>query len=99
MQVFRKILAFNPFQIMYTTLNNDRIKIWDAELSTVRESVAPGTIINTGNDGILVTTGKGCILITELQMPGKNRLKASEILHSKSKLFSPGSIFGGKGSL
>lgn len=97
--LFRKILAFNPFQIMYTTLNNDRIRIWGAELSTVRESVAPGTIINTSNDGILVTTGKGCILITELQMPGKNRLKASEILHSKSKLFSPGSIFGGKGSL
>lgn len=97
--LFRKILAFNPFQIMYTTLNDDRIRIWGAELSTIRESVAPGTIINTGNEGILVTTGKGCILITELQMPGKNRLKASEILHSKSKLFAPGSIFGRKGSL
>ncbi len=92
----RKILAFNPSQVACTTLNNEHVRIWHAEPSIACEAVIPGTIISTNNDGIQVGTGQGSLLITQLQLPGKNRLQASEVLRSKAVYFSPGNIFGQK---
>jgi methionyl-tRNA formyltransferase len=92
----RKILALNPSQVACTTLNNEHIRIWHAEPSVACEGVIPGTIISTSNDGIQVGTGQGSLLITQLQLPGKNRLQASEVLRSKAVYFSPGNIFGKK---
>ena len=91
--LFKKILAFNPYQVTYTYLNGIRIKIWNAKLSSDQKKFTPGTIIDARNEGILVSTGMGSILLTELQLPGKNRLKVSELLRSKSRLFAPGNIF------
>lgn len=92
--LFKKILAFNPYQVTYTYLNGIRIKIWSAMLSPDNKKVTPGTIIDASNEGILVGTGMGSILLTELQLPGKKRLEVSELLRSKSGLFSPDNIFG-----
>ena len=95
--LFHKILAFNPSQVTYTTLNGERIRIWRAQLGLGCQGVAPGTIVNADNSGVLVSTGQGTLLITELQMPGKKRLQASEVLRSKALYFTPGGIFGQKG--
>ena len=91
--LFRKILAFSPYQVTHTYLNGIRIKVWSVKLSFDKKKFTPGTIIDSGNEGILVSTGVGNILLTELQLPGKSRLKVSELLRSKSRLFSPGNIF------
>jgi len=91
--LFKKILAFNPYQVTHTYLNGIRIKIWSVKLSSDKKKFMPGTIIDVGNEGILVSAGVGSILLTELQLPGKRRLKVSELLRSKSKLFSPGNTF------
>jgi methionyl-tRNA formyltransferase len=91
--LFKKILAFNPYQVAHTYLNGIRIKIWSVKLSSDKKKFTPGTIIDVGNEGILVSAGVGSILLTELQLPGKRRLKVSELLRSKSKLFSPGNTF------
>lgn len=93
-----KVRAFNPFPVAYTTLRHDRIRIWQAELSTQLSkgcvSDAPGTILEASNKGIKVSTKEGSLLITELQLPGKKRLPVSEILKSRAELFSPGTVLG-----
>ena len=93
-----KIRAFNPFPVAYTTLGNDRIRIWQAEITTQLgedyKDKVPGTILEAGNRGIKVNTQKGSLLITELQLPGKKRLPVSEVLKSRSELFSPGTVLG-----
>lgn len=93
-----KIRAFNPFPVAYTTLGNDRIRIWQAKLSTQLDggstSHTPGLILEASNNGIKVRTKEGCILITELQLSGKKRLPVSEVLKSRAELFSPGTVLG-----
>lgn len=93
-----KIRAFNPFPVTYTTLGSDRIRIWQAELSTPLNNDSnnhtPGTILEASNNGIKISTKEGCLLITELQLPGKKRLPASEMLKSRAELFSPGTVLG-----
>ncbi len=93
----RKILAFIPYQTTHTYLNGVRIKIWNSTIGINCKNILPGTIINTSNEGILVSAGMGCILLTELQLPGGTRLKISELLRSKSNIFSTGNIFGFEG--
>ncbi|MDX2463713.1 MAG: methionyl-tRNA formyltransferase [Porticoccus sp.] len=90
----RKVRAFNPFPVTYTTLNNERVRVWQAKFDTECTKVAPGTIIEANHQGIRVNTGKGTLLITELQLPGKKRLPVSEILKSRAELFTPSQILG-----
>jgi len=104
----RKVRAFNPFPVTYTTLNNERIRIWQAKLITTSSGPikSPGTICEpdnlgklnspskSNNQGIQVATGEGSLLITELQLPGKKRLPVSEVLKSRADLFTPGTVLG-----
>ena len=89
-----KIRAFNPFPVAYTTLGNDRIRIWQAQLSNASSSKSPGSILETSNSGIEISTKEESLLITELQLPGKKRLPVSEVLKSRAELFSPGTMLG-----
>ena len=41
----------------------------------------PGTVVAAGDDGITFVCGNGqCLRITELQEPGKKRMKAADFL-------------------
>ena len=44
-------------------------------------AAAPGTVISAGEDGILVSTGDGALRLTEIQMPGRQRLAAAQFAH------------------
>jgi methionyl-tRNA formyltransferase len=90
----RKVRAFNPFPVTYTTLNNERIRIWQAKENPDYTKASSGTILEASHHGIRVNTGEGSLLITELQLPGKKRLPVSEILKSRAELFTPGQVFG-----
>lgn len=97
----RKVRAFNPFPVTYTTLDNERIRIWKAELGAGCTGSTPGTnvpgaIIEASNHGIRVNTNEGGLLITELQLPGKKRLPVAELLKSRAELFTPGTVLGQK---
>ena len=91
----RKVRAFNPFPVTYTTLNNERVRIWQATPITINtESKYPGTICKSDSQGIQVAAGEESLLITELQLPGKKRLPVSEVLKSRADLFTPGTVLG-----
>lgn len=91
----RKVRAFNPFPVTYTTLNNERVRIWQAKLITTdSKSKCPGTICKSDSQGIQVATGQGSLLITEIQLPGKKRLPVLEVLKSRADLFTPGTVLG-----
>lgn len=44
------------------------------------ESGMPGRVISTGPDGILVAAGEGSLLLEEVQLEGRNRLRAADFL-------------------
>lgn len=92
LHISRKVRAFNPFPICHTTLDGQRIKIWQVQVCD--ESGAAGEILRTDKSGILVACGEGSLLVERLQLPGAKAMSAAEILNSKAALFSPGTTLG-----
>jgi methionyl-tRNA formyltransferase len=90
----RQIRAFNPFPICFTTLDGERVKIWQArQASTVATPEAPGTILRADSQGILVNCGDGQLSIERLQLPGGKPLTAEQLLNARSELFASGNCF------
>ena len=93
----RCIRAFNPDSVMFSEFNRQRVKVWQAssvETSPLTKDIQRvGTILRANDDGLLIKCGNGELLITEMQLPGKVKMKVSEILKSKREYFSVGSMF------
>ena len=93
----RSIRAFNPDSVMFSEFKRQRVKIWQA--SSIEASILTkdtqqvGTILRANEDGLQIKCGNGELLITEMQLPGKVKMKVSEILKSKREYFSVGSMF------
>ena len=89
----RKVRAYNPFPVTFSMLDGLRIKIWSATVQDKEGSGEIGEIISATARGLEIKCGQYCILIHELQLPGKARIAVSEVLKSKALLFSCGKIF------
>ena len=92
-QLARRIRAFNPFPVCFTTLGDARVKVWHA-VTAAGPAGAPGTILASDDRGLLVACGEGCLRLTELQFPGGRRLPVAELLRARAGLLAPGTRFG-----
>ena len=75
-ELVRRVRAYNPFPGSFFYTGETRIKIWRA--TAIDGDVAPGTVLQSDRNGIVVSCGKGALRIDELQMPGKRRVAARE---------------------
>ncbi len=87
----RKIRAFNPFPIAYTSLNGDRIKIWQATRDN--RSGQAGQIIHADKKSIVVACGEDSLKLDMIQLPGGKALDIPAVMNSKADLFSVGTQF------
>jgi len=81
----------------FTYYNGKLLKIYKAKISSqVREfaSSNPGEILEASKEGIVVFTGKGNIIIEELQIEGKRRMRVKEFIAGHKIL--PREILGTK---
>ena len=76
----RLIRAFNPVPGAYTQWQDQKLKVWRAELVAAAVAAAPGTVMQAGNEGVTVATGSGAMRLLELQRAGGKRLAASQFL-------------------
>jgi len=77
----RRICAYNPAPGAWFMLGDERVKCWRARVSEASNNaseVTAGTILSADRDGIVVACGLGCIVLGELQRPGKSRVSAQE---------------------
>ena len=70
----------------YTDYKSDLLKIWQSEvydddLSGEYESLPCGSVVEVTKKGIKVKCGRGLLLLLELQLPGKKRLKVADFLN------------------
>ena len=75
------IRGFNPMPGAYTTIDNQKMKIWKAEISNIEndENIIPGTIIEGNNkEGLFIKTGDGILNIIEIQMPNSKKMLAKD---------------------
>lgn len=79
-EIINLVRGTYPWPSAFTYYNNQVMKILRAEYSEEASSAAPGTILNVGKDGIKVASGKGNVIIKEIQMPGKKQMAVSDYI-------------------
>ncbi len=100
----RKIRAYIPWPIAQFTFKetpdkSHRIRIWQAQvIETEATTTQAGTIINVDKKGITVVTGKGCLLLEKLQLPGKKPLAVADILNARAQWFKKGQLITHQGN-
>ena len=74
------VRGMNPWPAAYTSLRGKGLKIWKSQVEAVQSGKRPGTILAADEKGLLIQTGENALRITELQLEGKKRMKASDFL-------------------
>jgi methionyl-tRNA formyltransferase len=91
----RKIRGFNAWPVAQTLMNNQIIRIWQAEvIDKSCEQHTPGKILHASADGIDVATGHKILRLQKLQLPGGKVLFVADILNSRREEFLVDKIFG-----
>lgn len=79
--VMKQIFGLQPWPVATAELGGCVLRVFDADPTPHRTSLAPGTVIRAGGEGIEVACGGGeTLLITEVQAPGKKRMSAADYL-------------------
>lgn len=77
------IRGLNPWPIALTTLSGDRLKVFAAEKANGRGE--PGTVLEADpKKGLTVACGEGALRLTEIQLVGGKRMKATDFLRGHS---------------
>ena len=74
----RAVRALRPTPGARSQLRGETIKLWRARCSA--QNGSPGSVLESGADGVLVACGEGALQATELQRAGGTRLAAAEFL-------------------
>ena len=82
----RQIRAFNPWPVAHTHHEGELLRCWSAIPLTdpSRAGIAPGTVVGIEPRGMVVQTGAGLLMLTEVQAPGKNRVSAAEYSNARN---------------
>ena len=91
-EIERLIRGLNPWPSAYTNLSGKTFKIWKATVVSEENTYEPGCICRIDKAGMYVQTGKGILLLTEVQMEGKKRMDADAFLRGYQ--IEEGTFFG-----
>lgn len=92
-KLFSFVRGMTPWPSAYTYLDGKMLKVIDLKkVLDDKTNAMPGTVINTSDDGVLVKTNDGAILITKLQLEGKKAMDASDFLRGRK--IPDGTILG-----
>lgn len=94
-QLERCIRAFNPWPVSYFVIDDQPVKVWQANVvDSEKTGLQTGKIIAADKKGIQIATARGVLNITQLQPAGKKPMSAQDLLNSRSEWFTPGTVLG-----
>lgn len=80
-EIVKHIYGLQPWPIATMNLGESVVKVFSAEYTDTIHNKEPGKILYAGKNGIEVSCGNNkSIMITEIQAPGKKRVKAKDYL-------------------
>ena len=84
-QISCQIRALDPWPTTYTTYSGKRLRLFSPEVADKSLCLGcsisePGIICTANRDGLLITTGDGCLLIKEIQAEGSRRMSVDAFL-------------------
>jgi methionyl-tRNA formyltransferase len=79
----RRVRAFDPFPGASFEIDGQPVKLWRARCVDVcaASGRAPGTVLEAGNDRLVVACGEGAVELLELQRTGGRRVGVAQFLH------------------
>ncbi|MBW2501380.1 MAG: methionyl-tRNA formyltransferase [Deltaproteobacteria bacterium] len=90
------IRGLDPWPATVTTLAGRRLRLFSPQVEENRSCCStfpePGTICRADRNGLLVTTGNGCLLIREVQPEGARRMEVAAFI--SGRLVEPGTLLG-----
>jgi len=91
-EIHNHVRGMDPWPGAFTTWGNQVLKIWRTVPLPADTKAQPGTVLEASSAGLLVQTGQGQVLITELQLQGSRRMGAGQFLRGKP--VKPGTVLG-----
>ena len=85
-----RIRALSPAPGAFCQLDDKQLTLFAAEVVEPAATEEPGTILQTGKTGLLVSCGRNALLIKELQLKGRKRMAAVSFLNGYK--LSPGMV-------
>ncbi len=80
-QIVKQICGLQPWPVATMELEGEVFRVFAAEYTDHKTSLTPGKVVSAGKDGLEIACANGETLrITELQAPGKKRMKAADFL-------------------
>ncbi|MCR5664412.1 MAG: methionyl-tRNA formyltransferase [Oscillospiraceae bacterium] len=78
--VMKQIFGLQPWPVATTVLQGKTLRVFDADPGRSACGAEPGTVVSTGERGVEVSCSGGTVFLTELQAPGKKRMRAADYL-------------------
>ena len=80
-EIVKQIYGLQPWPVATAELDGVTLRVFAAEYSDQHTEKAPGSVVAAGKQGITVACAGGeTLTLTELQAPGKKRVKAADWL-------------------
>lgn len=81
-EIVKHICGLQPWPVATARFHSgETLRVFAAQYTQSRTQMPPGSIVSAGNAGIEVACGGGeTLLLTEIQAPGKKRMKAADWL-------------------
>jgi len=84
-KIARMVRGFQPFPTTYTSLDDKKLTIWSAVPQTDESDANPGLVLAAKADDLVIKCGGDSALeVIELQLEGKRRLPARDVLNGGS---------------
>lgn len=87
-QLDRRVRAYNPWPVAYTTCQGHLVRLWESVVldQSAASPASHGLVLAESAQGLDVATGAGVLRITRLQWAGSKALSAAEFLAGRSLL-------------
>ncbi|QBZ82160.1 Methionyl-tRNA formyltransferase [Hydrogenovibrio crunogenus] len=79
----RQVQAFNPWPVAFTQYQGQPLRIWQAEIGDASTQKSPGLVVSVSKAGMEVATGKGSLLIKQVQPSGKKAMPAYDFAQAR----------------
>ncbi len=89
--ILNQIRGMTPWPGCFSYLNGKLIKIHCAETVEKETNLPPGRVVSVSDKGINISTGRGILLIREIQLEGKKKMTADHFV--KGFTLTPGAEF------
>ncbi len=74
------IRGLSPWPSAYFMLDENKVKVYKSSYTNDKSGTKPGFVLKVNDEGIFVSALDGVVILKEIQMPGKNKMKVSDYL-------------------